>query len=1114
MSDVTPTRKQLEESISALEAQREVLGDAIEPALAALRVQLESLERSSATEDQRKQVTILFADVKGFTAMSGEMDPEDVADIMNSLWARLDQVIEDHGGKVDKHIGDAVMALFGAPVAREDDPERAVLAALAMQETIREFVDAHGPEVSALQMRVGINTGLAMLGKVGSTNEYTAIGHTVNVASRLEGQAEPGGILISQPTMSQVVGLFNVEATPPLTVKGVDEPVQAYHVKSAKPRTFRVGPREVAGIQTRMVGRDEEFSLLTSLLPADPDATPGPLKLVAIMGDPGVGKSRLVYEFFSHLEGKPHPTWLFRGRAVDSSRSNPYSVLRSILFDRFLIADSDDPATAKRKLSSGLAEFVGEDQAAKSAPVLGFLVGLDYGNDPALSGLLSEPRVIRDKGFRALANLVTVGRPANSYVVFLIEDIHWSDEESLDMLEYLAEQMEAIPGLILCTARPGLLQFRPEWEEAGEARFLMRLDALDDKATEELIGDVLQRLESAPRALRDMIRARSEGNPFFLEELVKMLIDEGVIEVGGEEWAFHVERLNSTTIPGTLTGVLQARLDSLPRSERSALQRSSVVGRVFWEDATDQLARAMAQDDDYERLSALAPSLKQRELAYERDPSAFGFTREYIFKHAMLHDVAYESVVRRARRAYHHEVAGWLTSAAGDRAIEFAGQIAEHHDRAGDNKEALQWLVRAGERARQAHAPEVAERAYRRALEISATLGDESSSLRNEAFQGLADVLVMQAEYEKAIGVYAELKSEAEEVGDTLAVARADHGIATAETYRGRPRESLESAIRSREAASRVGDARQVAKALFIEAWSRIRLGDFEEAIRVANEMLEMAREIGEKPQLAEALNLQGVIAASSGDYDEASINFAEAATIYEQAGNEERVMPILNNLGVIAELRGDYDKARDRYMEALEKAKESSDTDAELVYSSNLGGSLLMLGEVAEAEEILRGVVELAPGEFSLLSETRRLLGETLMAQGRFEEARLELGSSLDIALATGAHDHVAGAWRAWGEFASVTGGPALVRVDGEEASFEAADLFARSLEVAESVESAADQAKALAAWATHDIRIGNDESAVRRWAEAKKTLEELGADQEILRLESVFDSLRMGRL
>ncbi len=1102
-------REEIERSIEALEAQRALLGDAIEPALAALRAQLGAMSADEdATEDQRKQITVLFADVKGFTDMSQQMDPEDVAEVMNSLWSRVDQVIVDSGGRVDKHIGDAVMALFGAPRAREDDPERAVRAALEMQALIETFGAEYGEATSSLQMRVGINTGLAMLGTIGSTGEYTAIGHAVNLASRLEGLADPGGILMSQSTMNEVVGLFDIESTEPLEVKGVDHAVTAYRVKRAKPRTFRVGPREVAGIQTRLVGREDEISLLESILPSDPNHPPNTTKLVTLLGEPGVGKSRIVYEYFNFLEGLPHSTWLFRGRAVQSSKDTPYAVLRSILRDRFLIADSDSTEEAKEKLEGGLAAHL--DDGLSLAPFLGHLIGLDYRLDPGISGLLDDSKIIRERAFKGFANLLALGA-VGSYRVLLIEDIHWSDPESLELLEYLAEQLAECPALILCTARPSIAQVMPDWLEESSERTVIRLERLGDEATSQLIEDVLQLMEDPPLALRELIASRSDGNPFYLEELVKMLIDKGVIDATSIPWTVRPEALDSSQVPGTLTGVLQARLDALPREERRVLQKSSVVGRVFWEDAVDHLARATAPDEGDVDLASLAKSLAQLELAYERTPSAFEFTREFIFKHAMLHDVAYESVVRRDRRTYHHEVAAWLIGAAGSRREEFAGQIAEHYDRAEDISEAVTWLLSAGDRARETHAPDTAERAYRRAMDLSSrSTADSVTGARFSAMAGLGEVLTMQARYGDAIGVYGELCALATDIDDWGAVARAEHGIATAETHRGKLKEALESAGRARRSAERAGDRKREAQAMFIEAWSFIRLGSFEKGAGVAGDMLSVAREVDEPGLLAEALNLQGVISASTGKYEKAVENFSEAADFYEAAGNAERLMPILNNLGVIAELRGNYAAAETRYRDALARALEASDKDAELVYSSNLGGALVAQGRPEESVSVLRHVIDGAPGESSLLSEANRFLAEALLDLGRTEESIDAAVAALDHALVSEAHDDIAGAWRILGVISSRTSRPIEFNLRGATEVYQPDDLFARSLEMASSVESESDIAKALAAWAVHDAGKGALEASEARWSTAKFKLLELGAESEVERIETLMTSLR----
>ncbi len=304
--------QQLEQMIAAFEAQRPTLGDAmVDAALGPMREKLAALQAQAApTEQKRKQVTVLFADVSGFTALSETLDPEEITELLNALWVRLDAAIGTQGGRVDKHIGDAVMALWGADAAREDDPERAIRAALAMQAELEVFGDAHS---APLAMRIGVNTGPALLGEVGSTREFTAMGDAVNLAARLEQAAPVGGVLISHDTYRLAPGMFDVVAQPPLEVKGKSEPVQTYVVLRAKARSFRMARRGVEGIETRMVGRDAE---LLALREAYADALCCEARLALVVGEAGVGKSRLLLEFERWLDSEPEQPRFFRGRAA------------------------------------------------------------------------------------------------------------------------------------------------------------------------------------------------------------------------------------------------------------------------------------------------------------------------------------------------------------------------------------------------------------------------------------------------------------------------------------------------------------------------------------------------------------------------------------------------------------------------------------------------------------------------------------------------------------------------------------------------------------------------------------------------------------------------------
>ena len=556
---------QLKAGMAALEGQRAILGDAIvESALGPMREKLAALEATSHAGQQRKQATVLFADVSGFTAMSETMDAEEVTGVMNDLWAAVDKAILDHGGHIDKHIGDAVMALWGADTAREDDPERAVRAALAMQAAITTFCETRG---AALAMRIGMNTGPVVLGAVGTTGEFTAMGDAVNLASRLEHAAPVGGILIGHDTYRLVRGIFDVAPQEPLTVKGKAEPVQTYVVQRAKPRAFRMATRGVEGIETRMVGRDAELDMLKNAYLDTMESNE--TRVAIIIGEAGVGKSRLLYEFDNWVELRPETIWYFKGRAMPNTQNVPYALFRDLFANRFDILESDTIATALDKFRGGMAGALTPEQA----DVVGHWLGFDFSSSPAVqallggSGLMQTARAFLMRYFRALSvpspsggglgrgsDVPKAPSPSPSHregdrsgpshgdgdqiqgpTVIFLEDIHWADDSSLDLAAYVATALPEAQLLIVAVTRPNLFERRPNWSEGQAAFTRVPLQPLSRETSRVLVDEILQRVEQVPDALRELIINTAEGNPFYVEELVKMLIEQGVIERGEEK---------------------------------------------------------------------------------------------------------------------------------------------------------------------------------------------------------------------------------------------------------------------------------------------------------------------------------------------------------------------------------------------------------------------------------------------------------------------------------------------------------------------------------------------------------------------------------------------------
>jgi predicted ATPase/class 3 adenylate cyclase len=969
--------QQLQAAIAALESQRPTLGDAVvDAALRPLRDKLAALESRNPTAQQRKLATVLFADVSGFTALSETMDAEVVAGIMNDLWALVDAAITGHGGRIDKHIGDAVMALWGAEMAREDDPEMAVRGALAMQAAIDEFCTTHSVP---LAMRVGVNTGPVLLGQVGSTAEFTAMGDAVNLASRLEHAAPAGGVLISHDTYRHIRGVFDVIVREPLTVKGKTEPVQTYLVQRAKPRAFRMATRGVEGIETRMIGREAE---LLSLQTAYQDAVlESETRVVTIIGEAGVGKSRLLYEFDNWVELRPEKVTYFKGRGTPNTRSVPYGVFHSLFAFRFNILDSDSAALALEKFQNGLAGYVEPDQAA----VAGHWLGFDFSASPAVSRLLGgsgfaeTARAYLTRYFRALLD--------EGPAVMLLEDIHWADDPSLDLVLHLTATIPAAPLLVVAVARPVFFERRPGWGE-GEAAFeRVSLKPLSRRACRALVSEILQRVDDIPDSLRDLIVDAAEGNPYFVEELVKMLIEQGVIErvtsdelrVTSEEapnsssrqttgdvtqhssldtrWQVRAEKLEDIKVPPTLTGLLQARLDGLPRPEREALQRASVVGRLFWDDAVAELL-----ETEREAVNPILTAVRQRELIFRREHSTFANAGEYIFKHALLRDVTYETVLLKYRAEFHDKVARWLEENAGERLNEYLTLIAEHYAQAGDGLKAAVLLEKAAGAEIATGNWSAARHTLQQALDLREAAGETESRAIAQSLIALGRSLRRLGENNAAESATERGLAGARAIGDRSLEAEAMAYLARLMTDLGRFDQAGELAEEALRLARNAGVDTIPAAVLFnasAVAWVRNE-SDMAEAL--ANEYLEAARKRNETIMESRALNMLGNVASQRQHLPQAEKYYQSALDLARASGNLSLEAIALANLGYNAYSSDNYVAARDYALIALDKNRELGEKWNNMLNLAALTKAYLKLGDSSAARQVvMRDMLKLA---------------------------------------------------------------------------------------------------------------------------------------------------------
>ncbi|HET6849970.1 MAG TPA: adenylate/guanylate cyclase domain-containing protein [Gaiellales bacterium] len=622
--------------------------------------------------DERKLVTVLFADVVGSTSLGGKLDAEALKDIMSRFFSAMREEIESEGGAVEKFIGDAVMAAFGVPAAHEDDPERALRAALRMQRRLGELnarlAHEHGVQ---LAMRVGVNTGEVVATTSPRPGEAMATGDPVNMAARLQSLAEPGSVLVGARTAAAARG-FALVPMASLDVRGRDDPLPAFRLAGESDEPARGIP----GLRAPMVGRDRELELLGTLLRRVSDEGRG--HLVTIYGDPGVGKSRLVAEFTATAEAR-----VVIGRCLPYGDGITFWPLVEIAKSEFGLLDTDTPdaALAKvRRLEMDAPEL------RDAVPAIAYTIGLDDAESPlrALS-----PRAVMS-AIRGAWRSLFAHMAGDGPLVVVVEDIHWADGAMLDLLEELADRIPA-PVLFLCPSRPELTARRPGWGGGRRSVSSIALDPLGRAEAERMV-ELLLNVDELDDGVRARILERAEGNPFFLEEILRRLMDEQLIVQEGGRWRADAA-IDRVAIPDTVQGVLAARIDLLPADQKRAVQSAAVVGRVFWPGAVAGLL-----DGDADRVEQLLDELERRDLVLTRLTSSMAGQRELIFKHILTRDVAYESLPRKERPRAHGDVAAWIERTYGERRLEVAELLAHHYDLAGDRERARRYALDAGRR--------------------------------------------------------------------------------------------------------------------------------------------------------------------------------------------------------------------------------------------------------------------------------------------------------------------------------------------------------------------------------------------------------------------------------
>jgi class 3 adenylate cyclase len=641
---------------------------------------------SHGLAEERKVVTVLFADLVGFTARAERLDPEDVRAILTPYFARVRSEIETFGGVVEKFIGDAVMAVFGAPLAHGDDPERAVRAALAMCAAVGEL-NRNDPELE-LKVRIAVNTGEALVSLAASAahGEGAVAGDVVNTASRLQEAAPVNGILVGEETYRATRSVIRYEDAEPVLAKGKQEPVRVWRALGAS-----AGPGERAAGRVPMLGRVSELAVLERIWERVVDERRP--QLVTLFGPAGIGKTRLASEFAELARaGDGH---VITGRSLPYGEVLPYGAFATQVKQVAKIFDTDEAGDAREKLDNTIAELL-DGEAKEVSSHIALLIGL------GLEGGVGERQTLFFSA-RRMVEALAKERPT----VLVFEDIHWADAGMLDLLEVFASRVRDVPLLLVALARPDLLVRRPSWGGGLPGYTALPVEALGEEHARELAAQVLRQMEKRGDESAQ-IGLVGEGNPLFIEELAASVAEDAAASTG--------------ELPTTIRGIVSARLDALPPGERAVLLDAAVVGKIFWTGALERMSSGKLA------LPELLDSLEGRDLIRREPISRLRGDQQFSFKHDLIRDNAYATLPRPQRRKRHAEVAAFLEETTPE--IHAAASALAHHWReSGDNARAVDYFVIAGDQAGRGWARDQAAAFYQQAL---ALLPEEKSAQRRE----------------------------------------------------------------------------------------------------------------------------------------------------------------------------------------------------------------------------------------------------------------------------------------------------------------------------------------------------------------------------------------------
>lgn len=964
---------------------------------------------------QRRVVTVLFVDISGFSTLSTQLETEDLYTLIQQTLAALAKCVYNYDGVVDKFTGDGLMALFGAPIAHEDNAELAVRAALDMQAAAAQL----GAEVRQkfgedLTLHIGLHSGPVVVGSIGSDllMNYTAIGDTVNLARRLEETAARGTIVASESVYQQTRAVADFEPLPLLPLKGFPRAVPAFRVLGLKPQPGMV--RGVEGLRAPLVGRDAEFNRLKKALNALVTQDQG--RFVMITGEGGIGKSRLTRELKELIAGSN--VRIVEGRSLTYRRAVPYWTFQDAFRNYLEVGPDAGAAQLQAAVGERLAEVLGP-AAAEAQPYLEHWLSLPPSDPDAAERLrYLEPGQLRRQVFVALRDVWAAAARRRPLWVIL-EDLHWADDASLELLLFLLETIPQVPLLVYAITRPygdgPLARVAARARELlGERLVEVGLTSLSPDQSERLLFQLLPIAEFPPAWL-DAILSRAAGVPYYLEEILRMLIDQEVIQYAEGRWRLTAGAdPASLAVPETLQALILARFDRLEPADRRVLQAASVIGREFGLALLGEILAPMPE-------AVLRRSLEQLTEREFIAPEAADDT--YNFRHVLVSDAIYGTMLRRVQNDLHGQVGEALEKLYPDQVDKNVEILARHYAFSPRVDRAVRYLILAGQRAARAYLHDQARQHFEQALALLPQAPPDVA-LGLQASTGLGDVLVFAGEYGTA-----RLQYQAALAVIPLA-EQGQYGPERAELNRklgviylkqGEYELALEAFAAAQAVLTEAGPADPIAMARVMNDIGRAHFerGDVEAAQAT---LLAALRLVENEPALdiiASLYNRLGAVAYRRGDWAGAADYIGKSAGIRETIGDLVDLAGSLNNLGLLDIALGDLNAALAHLGRSLEIKRQLGDTEGLAIGQGNLGYLHITRGELEAAEQVLAESTATAQqlGLHYLLVQNQRLLGALHVAGAHWEQALSVLEECVQRANESGAQDQLAEVYCLLGE-------------------------------------------------------------------------------------------------